>query len=78
MIVFIKVNSNNFNSFNSLEINPKISNPEPYWQAYLNGYKRLATYSKIIGWSNPKNINKVIKWKRKYLKLGKEVMASVV
>ena len=61
-----------------LGLQPKISKTGEYWSIYLAGYKRLESYSKIIGWSNPKNINKVINWKRKYPKLGKEVMAAIV
>jgi len=55
-----------------LGLKPKISFWE-YWTISLNGYERLEKYSKLIGWSNPKNIDKVIKWKKQYPKLGKEV-----
>ena len=39
----------------------------------MNGYERLEKYSKLIGWSNPKNWDKIIKWKKQYPELGKEV-----
>ncbi len=61
-----------------LGLEPKVSKIGEYWDVYLNGYKRLALYSKLIGWSNPKNINKVIKWKAQFPKLGREVMVDVV
>jgi len=57
-----------------LGLEPKISKKEPYWQIYLNGYDRLEKYSNLIGWSNPKNINKVLKWKKQYPKLGEKVL----
>jgi len=48
------------------------------WRIDLNGYNRLAKYSRLIGWSNPKKKDKVLKWKNKYPELGKEVMVGVV
>ena len=57
-----------------LGLEPKISKREPYWQLYLTGYGRLEKYSKLIGWSNPKHIDKVLKWKKRYPKLGKNVL----
>ena len=57
-----------------LGLEPKISKKDPYWQTYLNGYERLEKYSKLIGWSNPKNIDRVLKWKKQYPKLGKNVL----
>ncbi len=63
-----------------LGLEPKIylSTKEECHQIYLNGYKRLETYSKLIGWHNPKNINKVINWKNKYPLLSKGVMVGMV
>jgi len=60
-----------------LGLKPNMSKNGDCWRIDLNGYRRLETYSKLIGWSNPKNIVKVIKWKNQYPKLGKEVMAVV-
>ena len=61
-----------------LGLEPGISKKDPYWQLYLNGYTRLEKYSRLIGWSNQKNIDRVIKWKKQYPTLSKEVyMADV-
>ncbi len=61
-----------------LGLNPKISKTKSCWRIDLNGYKRLEVYSKLIGWNNPKNIVRVINWKKQYPELGKEVMAGVM
>lgn len=61
-----------------LGLEPKISKRDPYWQLYLNGYERLEKYSKLIGWSNPKHWEKVIKWKKQYPELGKEVYGGSI
>ena len=57
-----------------LGLKPTITRKEPYWRLYMNGYERLEKYSKLIGWSNQKYIDKVLKWKRQYPDLGKNVL----
>jgi intein/homing endonuclease len=43
----------------------------------LNGIGSLKRYEKLIGWSSPKNLNKVKEWKIQYPELNKENMANV-
>ncbi len=58
-----------------LGLSPRVSRDgENIWVISLNGYERLAKYSKLVGWSNPKHSEKVKKWKEQYPKLGKEVI----
>ena len=45
-----------------------------YWCIQLYGYENLIKYSKIIGWHNPKHLNKVKKWKIKYPQLSMAVL----
>lgn len=60
-------------------LNPKVfQDRKRYWCIYLNGYERLARYSRLIGWDNPKYIKKINNWKERYPKLGEEVMVDVV
>lgn len=66
------------NILDMLGLEPRVNKSGDYWVISLNGYERLRKYSKIIGWNNTKNINKVVEWKRRYPELGKEVMADVV
>ncbi len=61
-----------------LGLDPSSSFDGNYYRIDLNGYKRLEAYSKLIGWSNPKHLGKVIRWKKEYHDLGKEVMVDVV
>ena len=63
-----------------LGFDPKMCYDKRYscWQLYMNGYERLERYSKIIGWNNPKHINKVKKWKELYPQLGKNVNTNMV
>ncbi|HLC63697.1 MAG TPA: LAGLIDADG family homing endonuclease [Candidatus Nanoarchaeia archaeon] len=61
-----------------LGFDPKCYEWGGYWQIALNGYERFALYSKLMGWSNPVQKNKVINWKKKYPNLGKTVMVDVV
>ena len=57
-----------------LGFNPYIYNSkEGYWHIHLNGYKRLEKYSKLVGWSNSKHLNKVKKWKFSYPEISKNV-----
>jgi hypothetical protein len=59
-------------------------NPKTYFNGnkgriYLNGINSLKRYEKLIGWSSPKNLNKVKMWKIRYPELNKENnMADVV
>tara|TARA_Y100000310_G_scaffold195495_1_gene195489 strand:- start:71 stop:1102 length:1032 start_codon:yes stop_codon:yes gene_type:complete len=57
-----------------LGLKPMISPNGESWRIDLCGYERMALYSKAIGWSNPKHLNKVRRWKTKYPKLA---MAAV-
>ena len=43
------------------------------WHIYLNGYERMKKYSQLIGWNNPKHLNKVKEWKETYPELSKGV-----
>ena len=43
------------------------------WHIYLNGYERMRKYSQLIGWNNPKHLNKVKEWKEAYPELSKGV-----
>jgi hypothetical protein len=43
----------------------------------LNGIASFKRYEKLIGWSSPKNLNKVKEWKIQYPELNKENMANV-
>lgn len=61
-----------------LGLEPKWYKDRDSWKIFLYGYERLAVYSKMIGWSNPKHVNKVIKWKKNYPSLSKDVMVGVV
>jgi len=53
-----------------LGFEPKKYKEGDYWKIHLRGYKRLERYSKLIGWNNPKHLNKVKQWKNTYPKLS--------
>ncbi len=61
-----------------LGLEPRVTCNGDYWVISLNGYKRLANYLKLIGFSNKKSIDKIKKWKKQYPELGKDIMADVV
>lgn len=61
-----------------LGFEPKLARSKGYLGIYLNGYRRFEKYSKLVGWNNPKNINKIIKWKERYPDLSKNIMVGMV
>lgn len=62
------------NILQMLGFNPKCYSTGRYSSINLNGYKRLALYSKLVGWNNPKHLNKVKEWKQKYPEIGMAVV----
>lgn len=61
-----------------LGLNPRTFFKGNKGTVYLNGIGSLLRYEKLIGWSSPKNLNKVKEWKIQYPELNKENMAVVV
>ena len=59
-----------------LGLEPCVYFNERYGVIALYGVETLERYEEIIGWSSPKNLNKVAEWKRRYPQLNK--MAVVV
>ena len=57
-------------------LEPRVYFNERYGIIALYGTETLERYEKIIGWSSPKNLNKVAEWRRRYPQLNK--MAVVV
>lgn len=43
------------------------------WAINLIGVRRLERYCKLIGWNNPKHLNKVVIWKDKHQELAKNL-----
>ncbi len=53
-----------------LGFDPKISPTRNCERISLNGISRFKKYEQLIGWSSPKNLNKVNEWKLQYPELN--------
>lgn len=53
-----------------LGFDPKISPTRNCERISLNGISRFKKYEQLIGWSSPKNLNKVNEWKTQYPELN--------
>lgn len=61
-----------------LGFNPSVRFDKKYGRISVNGIGALKRYEKIIGWSSPKNLNKVNDWKKRYPQLNKDGECSTV
>ena len=61
-----------------LGFDPKISPTRNCERISLNGISRFKKYEQLIGWSSPKNLNKVNEWKFQYPELNNGDCNSVV
>ncbi len=59
-----------------LGLEPRVYFNENYGSIYLNGINKFNRYRELIGWSSPKNLNKIKEWEKRYPQLNK--MADVV
>ncbi len=66
-----KVIEDIFDILKMLGFDPKIFSKGNYQKITLNGISQFKKYEEIIGWSSPKNLNKVKVWKDKYPQLIK-------
>ena len=62
---------------NMLGFEPKVSTTRGYERISLNGISRFKKYEQLIGWSSPKNLNKVNEWKIQYPELNNGECNSV-
>lgn len=54
-------------AFGSLGFRPrKYIASNGYWSIYLYGYSNFERYEKLIGWRNPKNMRKVLEFRKRY------------
>ena len=58
--------------------NPRVYFNEKYGRISIRGINALKRYEKFVGWSSPKNLNKVNEWKRRYPELNKNGECSSV
>lgn len=50
---------------------------DKYGRISLSGISNFQRYEKLIGWSSPKNLNKVNDWKKQYPELSRDMMDVV-
>ena len=70
-LISTKVIQEASNMLKMLGFDPKISPAGNYQRISLNGISQFKRYEELIGWSSPKNLNKVNEWKVKYPQLIK-------
>ena len=60
-----------------LGLNPNVYFNKQGGMIYINGVDAFKRYENLIGWSNPKNLNRIEEWKKRYPKLYGDCSVTV-